>query len=171
MTFRVVPIAEEHIEGFREVLDRVSRERRYLTFLEAPSLEESKKFVRRNIRESYPQYVALAGEKVVAWCDILPIDRPTRAHTGVLGVGVLAEFRGRGIGTALIREALKKARASGLTRIELNAREGNRRVIGLYERFGFALEGVQRNAVRIDGEYENLICMGLLLDRAVQPGA
>jgi ribosomal protein S18 acetylase RimI-like enzyme len=162
--FRVVPIAEEHIEGFRAVLDSVARERRYLAFLEAPSLEESRRFVRRNIREGYPQYVALVAEKVVGWCDILPIDRPTRAHTGVLGIGVLAEFRGRGIGTALIREALKKARTGGLTRIELSVRERNGRVVALYEGFGFVHEGVQRNAIRMDGEYENLICMALLLD-------
>jgi GNAT superfamily N-acetyltransferase len=79
---RIVPITEEHIEGFRAVLDSVARE------------------------------------------------RPTRAHTGVLGIGVLAEFRGRGIGTALIRETLKEARASGLTRIELSVREGNASVLG-----------------------------------------
>jgi ribosomal protein S18 acetylase RimI-like enzyme len=137
---------------------------RYLTFLEAPSLEESRRFVRRNIREGYPQYVALVEENVVGWCDALPIDRPTRAHAGVLGIGVLAEFRGRGIGTALLRETLQKARASGLTRIELSVREGNASVIGLYERFGFVHEGVQRNAIRMDGKYENLICIGLLLD-------
>jgi RimJ/RimL family protein N-acetyltransferase len=142
----------------------VSRERRYLAFLEAPPLEETKKFVRRNIREGYPQYVALVGEKVVGWCDALPIGRPTRAHTGVLGIGVLAEFRGRGIGTALIRETLERARELGLTRIELSVREGNARVIALYERFGFVREGLQRNAIRIDGEYQDLICMALLLD-------
>jgi ribosomal protein S18 acetylase RimI-like enzyme len=162
--FRVVPIAEEHIEGFRAGLDSVARERRYLTFLEAPSLEESRRFVRRNIRKGYPQYVALVEDKVVGWCDALPIDRPTRAHTSVLGIGVLAEFRGRGIGTALIRETLNSARASGFTRIELSVREGNGRVIGLYEKFGFVQEGVQRNAIRLDGEYENLICMALLFD-------
>jgi RimJ/RimL family protein N-acetyltransferase len=64
----------------------------------------------------------------------------------------------------LIRETLKKARASGFTRIELSFRGRNERVVGLYQRFGFVHEGVQRNAVRVDGEYENLICMALLLD-------
>jgi ribosomal protein S18 acetylase RimI-like enzyme len=77
---------------------------------------------------------------------------------------VLAEFCGRGIGTALLREILQKARASGLTRIELSVREGNASVIGLYERFGFVQEGLQRKAIRMDSKYENLICMGLLLD-------
>jgi ribosomal protein S18 acetylase RimI-like enzyme len=126
-----------HIEEFRAGLDSVARERRYLTFLEASSLQETRRFVRRNIRDGYPQCVALVEEKVVGWCDALPIDRPTRAHTAVLGIGVLAEFRGRGIGTALLRETLQKARASDLTRIELSVREGKARVIGLYQRFGF----------------------------------
>jgi RimJ/RimL family protein N-acetyltransferase len=65
---------------------------------------------------------------------------------------------------ALIRETPNKARASSFTRIELSVREGNANVVGLYERFGFVHEGVQRNAVRVDGKYENLICMALLLD-------
>ncbi|HZM33383.1 MAG TPA: GNAT family N-acetyltransferase [Burkholderiales bacterium] len=100
MEFRVLPIAEEHIEGFRSVLDSVAKERRYLAFLEAPSLDESRAFVRRNIKKGYPQCVALIEANVVGWCDVLPIDRPTKAHGGVLGVGVLLEHRGKGIGTA-----------------------------------------------------------------------
>jgi RimJ/RimL family protein N-acetyltransferase len=110
--------------------------------------------------------VALVEDKVVGWCDVLPIDRPTRAHNGVLGLAVVAEFRGRGIGTALLREALRGARAFGFTRIELSYREGNARVAALYERFGFVREGLQRNAVRVDGAYEDLICMALLFDQA-----
>ncbi|HEV2431945.1 MAG TPA: GNAT family N-acetyltransferase [Burkholderiales bacterium] len=102
MTFRVVPIAEEHIEGFWAALDSVARERRYLIFLEAPPFEECRKFVAQNIRRGHPQHVALAAERVVGWCDVLPVDRPIRAHTGVLGLAVLAAFRGRGIGTALL---------------------------------------------------------------------
>jgi len=81
----------------------------------------------------------------------------------VLGIAVLPEFRGRGIGTALLREALQRARAFGFTRIELAYRAGNARVAALYERFGFVREGVQRNAVRVDGAYEDLVCMALLV--------
>jgi RimJ/RimL family protein N-acetyltransferase len=162
--FRVVPLAEEHIGSFRAALDRVARERRYLLFLEAPPPEEVSKFLRNNIRKGCPPYVALVEDKVVGWCDVLPIDRPTRAHNGVLGIAVVPEFRGRGIGTALLRQALEGARAFGFTRIELGYREGNSRVAVLYERFGFVREGVLRKAVRLDGAYEDIICMALLLD-------
>jgi RimJ/RimL family protein N-acetyltransferase len=56
---------------------------------------------------------------------------------------------------------------SALTRIELSVRERNGRVVSLYERFEFVREGLQRNAVRVDGQYENLICMALLLEKQI----
>lgn len=43
-------------------------------------------------------------------------------------------------------------------------REHNLRAKHLYEKFGFVVEGVKRRGVRIDCRYEDLICMGLLLD-------
>jgi RimJ/RimL family protein N-acetyltransferase len=164
MAFRVVPIAEEHIPGFRAALDGVARERRFLIFLEAPPLEEVRAFVRHNIRKRHPAFVALAADEVIGWCDVVPLERSTRAHTGTLGLAVTAPHRGRGVGTALLRETLEAARVRGLTRIELGVRAGNARVVPLYERFGFVREGVDRNAIRQDGEYEDLIRMAVLFD-------
>ena len=43
-------------------------------------------------------------------------------------------------------------------------REHNLRAKKRYEKFGFVEEGVKRHGVRIDGRYEDLICMGLLFD-------
>ncbi len=37
----IEPIREAHIEGFHQALDTVSRERRYLAFLEAPPLDST----------------------------------------------------------------------------------------------------------------------------------
>ncbi len=165
MHFRICPIAEEHIEGFRAVLDAVARERRYLGFLEAPPLANVKAFVLDNIRKGHPQCVALMRKQVIGWCDVQPYDRPTMAHAGILGVGVEARYRGRGIGTALIAAVIERAKAAGLTRVELTVREGNQRAAALYEKLGFVREGLKRNAVRVDGQYENLIAMAMLLER------
>lgn len=159
---RIVPIAEAHIASFRAAVDSVAREKRYLLFLEAPPLEECAAFVKENIRKGRVQLVALAGERVVGWCDILPIPRHAAAHVGVVGLGVLKDSRRRGIGPALLRAALENARSSGLTRIELDVREDNATALALYERLGFQREGVKRNAVRVDGKYGNVICMALL---------
>jgi RimJ/RimL family protein N-acetyltransferase len=167
MNFRILPIAEDHIAGFHAVLDSVARERRYLAFLEAPSVEDLSAFVRKNLRKGYPAYVALVEDCVVGWCDAAPFDRPTMAHGGILGMGVKVEHRSAGIGGSLIRATIDGARAAGLTRIELTVREDNERAMRLYKKLGFAHEGIKRNGFLVDGRYYNLVCMGLLLDKAV----
>jgi len=164
MDWRIAPIAEEHIAAFHALVDSVAREKRYLLFLEGPSLEDCTAFVKAGIGQGHVQLVALAQERLIGWCDILPIPRGSTRHVGVLGLGVLREFRGQGIGPALLEAAIDRARLSGMTRIQLDVREDNLPAIALYERFGFRREGLKRNAVRVDGEYGNVIFMALLFE-------
>jgi ribosomal protein S18 acetylase RimI-like enzyme len=163
MKFTVTPITEGHIPGFHAALDAVAREKKYLAFREAPPLEKTAAFIRNNIREDHPQYVALDADLLVGWCDIIPAkDRPIHAHSGVLGIGLLPDYRGKGLGRALMTAAITKARAQGLTRIELTVRAQNANAIALYKKLGFETEGLKKNAARIDGVYEDIYVMGLL---------
>jgi ribosomal protein S18 acetylase RimI-like enzyme len=162
-TIEIVPIAENHIEEFHQALDMVARERRYLAFLEAPPIESTRTFVLDHIKRGQLQFVAISADgEVVGWCDVTPMSRPSQAHRGVFGVGLLPQFRGRGIGTKLTQKALAAARAFGLHRVELTVRESNTGAIELYKREGFEIEGVQRDAVRVDGVYENMVCMAVV---------
>jgi ribosomal protein S18 acetylase RimI-like enzyme len=158
----IVPITQDHIDGFHRALDIVARERRYLAFLEAPPIESTRAFVLDNIKRGHPQFVALSAGEVVGWCDVTPMSRSTQAHRGVFGVGLLPEFRGKGIGTKLTEKAIAAARALGLHRVELTAREHNTGAIELYKKEGFEIEGVQRDAVLVGGAYENVVCMAVV---------
>ncbi len=91
-----------------------------------------------------------------------PLDRPSLAHRGVLGMGLLPQFRGRGIGTKLIQSALAAARAFGLRRVELTVRKHNTGAFELYKKIGFEIEGAQRDAILVDGVYETLVCMAVV---------
>lgn len=163
MTIDIVPIAEQHLAGFHAVLDEVARQRKYLALLEAPSLDTTREFVRRNMQQRAPHLVALDDEKVVGWCDIVPDIRDTCRHCGRLAMGVLPDYRGRGIGQRLLAAALAAAEERGLERIELHVLESNEIAINLYKRFGFEQDGLLRNARKLDGRYENKITMSLLL--------
>lgn len=158
----IIPIAETHLECFHAALDVVARERAYLTFLQAPPLEEMRTFVRRTINAGEVQLVALDGATVVGWCDVLRVAREPLRHGGVLGIGLLPAWRGRGLGGRLMRRAITAARERGLTRIELSVRHDNERAIALYRKLGFAEEGRKRNAMRVDGVYYDQIFMALL---------
>lgn len=55
----------------------------------------------------------------------------------VMTVGVAAEHRGRGLGTALLVDLLNRARRARVRRVFLEVRAGNHTAQRLYERAGF----------------------------------
>jgi ribosomal protein S18 acetylase RimI-like enzyme len=162
-TVEIVPIRQDHIESFHRALDFVARERRYLAFLEAPPVEAIRTFVLGNIEQGHPQLVALSAGEVIGWCDVTPKPRPIYAHSGVLGIALLPEFRSRGIGRQLIDRTLIAARTFGFHRVELTVRENNANAIELYKTVGFEIEGLQRDAVKVDGVFENVVMMATLV--------
>lgn len=166
MNHRIVPIAEEHIAGFHAALGIVAREKQYLAFIDAPPIERVADFIRANIAGDVAQFVAVGDDgTVIGWCDVLP-GRPdtVHAHEGKLGIGLVPEARGRGIGAELMRTTIDAARARGLTRIALTVWATNARAIALYERLGFVREGLFRAAIRVDGTHRDLLGMALVPD-------
>ncbi len=155
---RIVPVAEEHIDRFWTAVDSVARERRYLMAVEAFPLEVTRHFVKGNLSRGYPQVVAMVGEELVGWCDIVPTNPfPGFAHSGRLGMGIIAGWRGKGIGRALMDAALKAVPAAGFRRVELDVFSSNKAAIGLYRRCGFTPEGIKRGVRDLDGILDDLI--------------
>jgi len=85
------------------------------------------------------------------------------AHVGYLVMGVDATHAGRGIGGALLTEAMREARRRDLRRLELTVMTDNLRAVGLYLRGGFEVEGLRRRCVRRRGTLIDEYFMGCLL--------
>jgi RimJ/RimL family protein N-acetyltransferase len=153
----------EHIESFHQALDLVARERRYLTMMEAFPLPDTRRFVLDMIKQGNPHFVATVEDQVVGWCDISRHFFPAHAHRGSLAMGIIPDYRGKGLGRRLMMAALNQARTAGFVRIELSVHADNARAIALYEKVGFATEGVQRRSVLIDGRFIDTVNMALML--------
>ena len=106
----IIATSAEHSDSFHAALDAVARERKYLTMLEAFPLAETRAHVRDMIERKNPHMVAIAGDRVVGWCDMTRHFFPAHAHRGSLAMGLVPEFRGRGLGRRLIDAALGQAR-------------------------------------------------------------
>jgi RimJ/RimL family protein N-acetyltransferase len=101
-------------------------------------------------------------DEVVGWCDIRRDSFPSKSHRGTLGMGITPAYRGRGIGLRLINAASKQASDAGSVCAELDVRADNARAIALYDKVGFVREGVNRDAVFIDGNYYDSVMMARL---------
>ena len=164
MPIAISQITLAHARSFRDCLDTVARERKYLAQIEAPSHGKVEGFVRESVEADAAQFVAMDGPTVVGWADVFPAWAYAVAHCGTLGTGVLPSYRGRGLGRRLLLACIDKAKAKGITRIVLQARADNQVAIKLYESVGFAHEARLRNALRFDGVYFDAVQMSLLTD-------
>ncbi len=70
------------------------------------------------------------------------------AHVGMLGIGVLRAYWGRGIGRALIGQLEARAAALALERLEFTVLSHNYRARDFYQRLGYLEEGRRRRSVR-----------------------
>ncbi|MEL6341782.1 MAG: GNAT family N-acetyltransferase [Myxococcota bacterium] len=69
--------------------------------------------------------------------------RDSPGDVGLFGVWVAADARGKGVGDALMRQAIAEAQAAGVQRIRLEVGDFNQRAINLYARAGFVRSGRQ----------------------------
>jgi len=157
-------ITETDIDGFHACLDAVARERIFLGFVEAPSLEKTRKWIVSDLEAGEIRLVALDKHKVIGWCDIETSQREGFTHSGKLGMGIMKKYRGLGIGKRLMEETISVARSRGLERIELDVYASNTIAINLYEKFNFHTEGRKQKARKIDERYEDILNMALFLE-------
>jgi ribosomal protein S18 acetylase RimI-like enzyme len=121
-----------------------------------------------DVEERAAQFARTADASVVAVADGQVVGlvhvEASRHGFGDLGMLVHRDWRGRGVGTALLREAIEWARAAGLHKLCLEVFTHNEAAIGLYRACGFVEEGRRPGQYRrASGELWDAIIMGLPL--------
>lgn len=113
---------------------------------------------------------AWAGNRIVGEAGIQggPFERI--AHVGGLGIAVLKDHWGRGIGNALMLALEAFADRAGIARLELSVVDANTRARRLYRARGFVEEGIKRAAMRVDGAFVDEVLMAKYLDPAIRAG-
>lgn len=150
----------EFAESYCKAVDTVARERKYLGSTSGFPLERTIEFVKFIVSNNLSQYFAIENGEVVGWCDILPKSYEGLTHVGVLGMGILKTYRGKGLGTQLLEKAVEHAKLNGIEKVELDVYESNLGAIALYEKLGFTMEGNRIRGRKLDGEYDNIVLMG-----------
>ena len=104
--------------------------------------------------------VAVCGGEVVGSVHV----EVSRHGFGEIGMAVVREWRGRGVGSALMLAAIEWARKRGLHKLSLSVWPHNAAAIALYRKYGFVEEGHRVKQIRRQsGELWDILDMGLLL--------
>ncbi|MBV9251358.1 MAG: GNAT family N-acetyltransferase [Acetobacteraceae bacterium] len=126
---------------------------------------ETPEQVRESMEKTPPGFVRLVAVldgKIVGRVGLHRL--PGRqSHVGEIGIGVHNDWRGQGVGTALLKAAVDMAdRWLGLRRLQLSVDTENEAAIRLYRRFGFEVEGTYRAFALRDGVLVDAFAMSRL---------
>jgi diaminopimelate decarboxylase len=163
--FAIRPATPRDAASFLEAFRSVARERR---FIQSEDVSGTPRMYRRRFRHAVtPEeafLVAVADGSVIGSIAIRRGTHAATRHTASLGMHVIAPWRGRGVGTALMEEGMRWARRHGVERVELSVYPHNDAAIALYRKFGFVEEGRLVRHARKSYGYEDEILMAAWLD-------
>ena len=121
-----------------------------------------------DVEERTAQFTATLAESIVAVADgqVVGMIHTTVSRHGFGEFGMLVDrdWRGRGVGSALLQTAIDWSRAQGLHKLCLEVFAHNTAGIALYRKYGFVEEGHRvRHYRRASGELWDSIVMALPL--------
>jgi RimJ/RimL family protein N-acetyltransferase len=109
-------------------------------------------------REDSLSLVAEAGGEIIGLAGLDGV------RVSDLGMLVARKWRGRGVGTRLLRTCIAWAREQGAHKISLQVWPHNHAALRLYKAFGFEQEGyLRKHYRRRNGELWDAVIMGLVL--------
>ena len=158
------PADAERWVGLKALLDRET----HLMLLEPNERDTDVAIVQAQLERTSASsnsvvLVAEDNDQLVGYVELEGGPFQRNRGTATLVIGVLESASGRGLGTRLLGEAERWARAHGLHRLELTVMEHNDRAAALYQRMGYEIEGRRRECLLVDGRLIDEFYMAKLL--------
>ena len=109
------------------------------------------------------------GERLAGEALLWGIDLHNR--TAHLGISLLPQFRGRALGTDVVRVLCRYGFAlRGMHRLQVDTHVDNEAMVRAATRVGFTQEGILRRAAWVDGTFVDEVVLGLLADEWSRDG-
>ena len=114
-------------------------------------LEKQENFIKHAVEsENEFMLVAVVDGMLIGNCSVSFHTKIKTRHRGEIGLAILKEYWGLGVGNMFFEELIKVAHNhSGTTQLELEVLEGNYRAIHLYEKYGFETVAFKPDAIRL----------------------
>ena len=108
-------------------------------------------------------FVATVHSDVVGWVHINAPELEKLEHTAELTVGVIEEYRGRGVGSKLLDHGVDWTLDHDFEKLYNSVPATNERAIEFLESRGWETEAIRKRHYRIDDEYVDEVMMAKML--------
>lgn len=103
--------------------------------------------------------LAESDDQIVGMATVAVIDNDRQGHVAEIGVSIIQEYWGYGIGSILTEEIIEFANHTDLEVLTLEVVTENKRAINLYQKFGFNIVGTLSKRLKKDFHYYDTYIM------------
>ncbi|MWV64138.1 GNAT family N-acetyltransferase [Halorubrum sp. JWXQ-INN 858] len=158
--FTIRTARQADLTGLVGAIRQVAKDGSYIEAETVADLLDYEEIILRNNEvESRMFFVATVEDQVVGWVHLELPETDKLKHTARLTVGVLEEYRGRGIGETLLRKGTSWAREHGFEKLYNSVPATNTDAVSFLEAHGWTREATRKDHYRIDGEYVDEVMM------------
>lgn len=154
MKYRKVPVNEA--EQFWNLMNQLDHETKYMLYEPGERTKDIRPIealIRDSVEGDDFLLAAETDNKLVGYISAQKGGLNRIAHSAYIVVGILRDYRGKGIGTEFFKRLNAWAEEKKITRLELTVICKNEAAKHLYLKSGFEIEGIKRNSLCVDGEY------------------
>lgn len=155
----VRPARQEDISGIIGVIRQVTSEKRYVV---AETVEQQLSGDSTIVRTDLTDrrfFVATVEGEVVGWCGLEIPELDKLRHTAELTLGVLEEYRDKGIGGYLLDRGLQWAETEGLRKVYNSIPAANEGALEFLGEHGWQTEAIRNDHYKIDNDFVDEVMM------------
>lgn len=122
-------------------------------------LLEEQQMLERMGNDPLAAFIAcFSGDRIIGNVGLYPVLQYKKMrHRCEIGIGVCAAYRGQGVGSILLEQAIAYAKSLGYEQMELDVVSENKAALALYQKFGFQKVGqIPHGMKRKEGGYYDL---------------
>ena len=153
----------EDAEGLVQFLNQEGGETDFLTFglNQFPlSVTQERDFI-ANLKPNNIMLIARHLDKIISVGTCLARLSPREAHILDLGLSVLKEYWGMGVGSTMLDSLIHASKATNCCKIALKVRKENAVAINMYKGRKFIVEGLVTKSACINGQFHDDYIMSL----------
>ena len=154
MKYRKVSVNEA--EQFWNLMNQLDYETKYMLYEpgeRTKNLFKIESLIRDSVEGEDFLLVAETDNKLIGYISAQRGRLNRIAHSAYIVVGILRDYRGKGIGTEFFKRLNVWAEEEKITRLELTVICENEAAKHLYLKSGFEIEGIKRKSVCVGGAY------------------
>lgn len=162
------PAELEDAEHILRASQEIIASGRFIQKEEPLSLAEVKQFIHMVHRQGHMYTAVEVDGEVLGIARLLRGELKMKQHTAMFRTWLHEKAQGKGIGNKIMEYTIGWAAAHGLHKIWLTVFSANTAAYKLYQKYGFVVEGTQKEQALIDGSFQDEIFMGLILKRKTE---